>query len=516
MKRLFTILMVLFLCLFSGCTGQENVTQMEANTTVTESAPTETTTVVELVASAKYTRLSEEPILELVASEDYGCILPFCGTAPDFDSRDLLYADYGFMDASGRIVVDPVYQYVSPLEVGDGYASAPCVWKLTQGEVKQAPQMVGYYYIENERCGMATGDGSVVIDLIYDVIFAQGNHIFAITYLDEMRSECDLDIYNFSCEKVGSLSHLQYHPMGFSEGILRVCTNWQEWYYMDLTGCVLAGPFLSAEDFSCGYGLVEIERTYGSLYTYVDKEGNLLSEDGWVFRPEEGEPFRIFGFENAEPFVNGVACVQVNHNWEQYNILTPENEFLFDFELLSPYMCTEEYILNMARGDTEVYSHEGELLWYCEKELQALNSTGAPLLYDAEENKIYNWQTGEVYDGIPETTPVRSEYGDFPYYIFSVTKTGKQIYTDENLNVLWEMDGGFITLRDAVTGNCAFVQYEENGQRITSLHLGTVAEGIKGEEVFVYNDMILAMDSDSCNYYNMDGELVFCYPYITE
>ena len=76
---------------------------------------------------ALYTRASSEALGELMPSEDYGAIYPFVG-----GQRTYLYSDYGtagvqqklygFVDATGQILVDPVYTMAQLLESEDGTA----------------------------------------------------------------------------------------------------------------------------------------------------------------------------------------------------------------------------------------------------------------------------------------------------------------------------------------------------------------------------------------------------------
>lgn len=524
MKRIIAAIIVLSaLCVFLWACGEDGsladsntatpaTTSAPAKNTTTvaqtEPVPTETTTSCE----AKYTRLSQDPLTELIPDENYGYILPYCAGLAHEDFCGESYGYYGFMDAQGKILVDPVYQYIDDLRPEDGYGFAPCVWLMKQGEITDFDMTGFHYYLNNEKCGLATADGSTVIDLVYDDIEVLGNHIFAKKYFDESYETYDVDIYNFNCERIGSLTNLNVRILGFREDILRVEKEFKP-YYMDLSGEIFAGPFYAAEDFSCGYGLVEVETSFGTEYTYVDKEGKRLS-DGWTVSVEGGDPIHITGFAEAESFVGGVASVRVDHSWEQYSVLTTENKFLFDFRIFNRFICEEDYILNNALGSTEVYDHKGELLWSLpEHELIPVSGDGT-YLYDSYENKIYNWKTGTVtegFEGACETALPWPYYEDFPYPLF---EGNAQIWADRELNLLARM-GEFATLRrDPLSGEYYFV--DEGDGTCTLIFSNTkldMSETTTDRNVQLYGGLILCEDEDAFRCYTRDMELVLCYPY---
>ncbi len=534
MKRILAVIMVLavFCGLLGGCREDAAVPETEAVTKSTdpvvletEPAPTAPEVVedqdpdpteVEYSYEAKYTRLSAEPLTELIPDENYGYILPFnAGMEMDHVCGES-YGHYGFVDATGRILVDPVYQYIEALTVEYGSDFTPCVWLMMQGEVQQSDSSGCHYHLHNQKCGLAAADGSVVIDLMYDDIKVIGKGIFAKKYLDENYEKYDVDIYNFDCQMIGSFKNLDVRIIGYSEDVLRVEKEWEP-YYMDMSGNIFAGPFLSAEDFSCGYGLVEVETDYGSVYNYVDKEGKLLSEDGWTFVAEDGESYQITGFSYAEPFVKGVACVRVDHLWEHYSVLTTDNELLFDFRIFDEYLCTEDYILGNALGDTEVYDHDGVLLWSVpELELLPVPGGDSAFLYDPYSNKIYNWKTGEVMDGFEGMTDVGFSYPDFPYLYFESAEKEESILADEELNILARIDQYAYMDRDALTGQYYFINDKEGKPSLIIPHMPqreiNIEEIAAGKDVRIYHDLIQCIDGGGCFYYNYDMELIFCYP----
>ncbi len=531
MKRFLAVIFTLSaLCaLLWGCKGEGDITQPDTVTSSSASVSTEPTeteaqtepTPTETIYAyeAKYTRLSEEALTELRPDENYGFILPYCAGLEHNDFCGEPYGHYGFMDASGKILVDPVYQYIKALTMEDGYEFAPCVWLMAQGEIVASDISGFHYHLNDQKCGLAAADGSVVIDLVYDDIEVLGNTIFAKKYLDESFETYDVDIYNFNCELIGSLTNLDVRILGFREDILRVEKDFGT-YYMDLSGKLIAGPFYSAEDFSCGYGLVELDSPLGLRYTYVDKEGQLLSEEGWTFVAEDGTTYQITDFAEAQSFVGGVACVRVDHMWEQYSVLTTDNEFLFDFRIFNRFICEEDYILNNSLGSTEVYNHEGELLWsHPELELLPVSGDGA-YLYDPFENKIYNWKTGEVtegFEGVSDTELPSPYYEDFPYPLFLDAQKEEQIVTDQALNLIARMDQYAPIRRNALTGDYYFID-EEDGKctlilpQLPQAELD-IAEIAEGKDVQMYGDLIQCTDGGACCYYTCDMELVFCYPF---
>ena len=181
MKRLLCLLLTAAL-LLGGCalTDTPEPSETEAPTQSTE-APTEphyATTAggitvksdysaytARVAPEAKYTRLSEGPLPELLPSEDYGAIYPYIGselysTEYDFSAGYL----YGMVDENGRILTDPVYTNAALLSDYGVYRSSP-FWLLERvGEVYTNE----YGYETADRFyALASLDGSFVTDCIY-------------------------------------------------------------------------------------------------------------------------------------------------------------------------------------------------------------------------------------------------------------------------------------------------------------------------------------------------------------
>ena len=531
MKRMTALLMVLgLLCgLFVGCGGTHGETEMaqtepqsvqseptttQAEPEPTQTEPTETEPAPEIVYNytAKYTRLSDEPLNELVPSEEYGCILPFQAEAVDGFVCGDAYVNTGFIDASGRIIVDPVYQTVCPLTAGseDG-----CIWLMGQGEVADLDMSGYHFYLENARYGFATSDGSVVIDLMYDDIQALGNRIFAKKYVDDTHEAYDVDIYDKKCELVGSMKNVRYRLEGYSEDILVVYKD-GSYYYMDLSGKILCGPYSEAEPFSCGYGLVRIGEWNDGYYTYVDRNGKKISEDGWmVGREDSTGTYQIMGFDRAESFVNGNACVELLNGWDEYTVLTTDGELRFPFRYFNGYDCIEEYILDSGRGGTNIYAPDGTLLHsYPELNMVRAFKYNPDLLYDSWSNRIYNWKTQEWFDGFDGLEPNDSfACTDTLYYLFDNWETEEAVLIDENWNVLYRMNNFSSWHWDEVNGKVHLFCRTEDTSRLIIPHLGVDTDQFEEYQTYLRNDMIMTVDGGACCYYNSDLELVFCYPF---
>ena len=65
----------------------------------------------------KITRLSDDPITDFIPSEDYGMVTPFLGVENQFNNNEG-QSLYGFMDKSGRIICDPVFDSAMMLDDG--------------------------------------------------------------------------------------------------------------------------------------------------------------------------------------------------------------------------------------------------------------------------------------------------------------------------------------------------------------------------------------------------------------
>ncbi|MBO4649606.1 MAG: substrate-binding domain-containing protein [Clostridiales bacterium] len=106
-----------------------------------------------------YTRASDEPIMDFVPG-DYGAIFPFMG-AYQYGIGGCHQYLYGFVDAQGKIICDPIFSYIE--RMGDG------MYKVWRNDKKPEGQV-----------GIISQNGASFTDAIYDRFFIiDGVYTFA-------------------------------------------------------------------------------------------------------------------------------------------------------------------------------------------------------------------------------------------------------------------------------------------------------------------------------------------------
>ncbi|MBR5937956.1 MAG: substrate-binding domain-containing protein [Clostridiales bacterium] len=110
-----------------------------------------------------FTRSSEGPVKEFKASGEYGKIYPFLGVQNEskaYEGEKI----YGFIDESGKIICDPVFNGVSRLSDG----SYIVVQDVTDTKSKDI----------DHRVGVISDDGSIYTGLLYEAIYEVDGQIF--------------------------------------------------------------------------------------------------------------------------------------------------------------------------------------------------------------------------------------------------------------------------------------------------------------------------------------------------
>lgn len=251
---------------------------------------------------AKYTRLKEEWIENLAPRRDYGTLYPFAGT-PLYTSYNEGYsyqsgALYGLFDANGRIVADPTYAEITRLSYYDYSTSESmvCPFLLLTRSVftGKVENEYGEYYNGGSVYAIASLDGSFVTECKYGYVrgFADGvlcatsyesqSFILYDNYGNVLMTEKDIPFDDYWC---GSIS--------YDEGIISMnsSTSYDNctYYYLDLDGNILHGPYAGLTPYSCGTAVVcfcgeegEViidragKRTSPYNYSYLSSKGNGL------------------------------------------------------------------------------------------------------------------------------------------------------------------------------------------------------------------------------------------------
>ncbi|MBR5260553.1 MAG: WG repeat-containing protein [Oscillospiraceae bacterium] len=259
---------------------------------------------------AKYTRLKEEWIENLAPRKDYGTLYPFAGT-PLYISYNEGYSHqsgalYGLFDANGRIVADPTYAEITRLSYYDYSTSESmaCPFLLLTRSVftGKVENEFGEYYEGSSVYAIASLDGSFVTECKYGYVrgFADGvlcaasyesqSFVLYDNYGNVLMTDKDIPFDDYWC---GSIS--------YDEGIISInaSTSYDDctYYYLDLDGNILHGPYAGLTPYSCGTAVVRFggeegeviidragKRTSPHNYSYLSSKGNglyvLYDDDG--------------------------------------------------------------------------------------------------------------------------------------------------------------------------------------------------------------------------------------------
>ena len=542
MKRLLCLLLTAAL-LLGGCalTDTPEPSETEAPTQSTE-APTEphyATTAggitvksdysaytARVAPEAKYTRLSEGPLPELLPSEDYGAIYPYIGselysTEYDFSAGYL----YGMVDENGRILTDPVYTNAALLSDYGVYRSSP-FWLLERvGEVYT--DEYGYETADSFYA-LASLDGSFVTDCIYSGVTGCGDVALATR---RVNGEIVLEVIDASGRLIySSLEHPLERPLspyaygfGYSDGILRLYAetgeydSYESWdgeteyypiygyYFADLDGNLLSGPYQSAGSLSGGYSAVELSN---GNYTYIGREPCYLTDTEFLY---------------AGDFIDGYVCVDFADDGEgPYCIVDTDGEIINELEgMYTPYYYSRAYHIYDSAGNENIYDSRGELLYSTATTADGWTGYNqfidTLLLYDSNGNyhsgMLRSTETGATYE-IPDGYQL--DYSFLPYVLLNRYDENYRcvsyVLLDMDLNEVSSGRGSLSQEDDCITGTSYFIN-SGSPLRLYDMEMNElcVFSGSSGRCQWIYGDRIMLMDSFSCSYYDLDGNLLFRY-----
>ena len=542
MKRLLCLLLTAAL-LLGGCalTDTPEPSETEAPTQSTE-APTEphyATTAggitvksdysaytARVAPEAKYTRLSEGPLPELLPSEDYGAIYPYIGselysTEYDFSAGYL----YGMVDENGRILTDPVYTNAALLSDYGVYRSSP-FWLLERvGEVYT--DEYGYETADSFYA-LASLDGSFVTDCIYSGVTGCGDVALATR---RVNGEVVLEIFNTSGNLIfSSLEHPLERPLspyaygfGYSDGILQLYAetgeydSYESWngeteyypiygyYFADLDGNLLSGPDQSAGSLSGGYSAVELSN---GNYTYIGREPCYLTDTEFLY---------------AGDFIDGYVCVDFADDGEgPYCIVDTDGKIINELEgMYTPYYYSRAYHIYDSAGNENIYDSRGELLYSTATTADGWTGYNqfidTLLLYDSNGNyhsgMLRSTETGATYE-IPDGYQL--DYSFLPYVLLNRYDENYRcvsyVLLDMDLNEVSSGRGSLYQLNDKMTGT-SYIAANGSSLRLYDMEMNEVCvlPGSSEWNQWIYGSRTMLLDDFSCSYYDLDGNLLFRY-----
>jgi hypothetical protein len=251
------------------------------------------------------------PSYELEASDDYGFLYPFAvpyGATIKHDWDESLGAIetqpvnlFGLVDATGRIVIDPIYTSIQMLQFYDFDTSE---YMPTNTYLM--------YEMNTERAGqlnntvMAACDGSWVISKEYAYGSAGADGIIVYKYNEQNNGEYreSQGLISYEGEVLipcGAVDIIRQTGEGLAAVANRREDGTEEYFYTDLTGKTVIPPgnYTTTNEFS--EGLAAVFDSSASLYGYIGVDGE------YVIKPR---------FSGCRNFKNGyaVAFLQVYEN----------------------------------------------------------------------------------------------------------------------------------------------------------------------------------------------------------
>ena len=392
---------------------------------------------------------------------------------------------YGLVDASGEVVVGPIYYGVKPIR-HDYYSSGDQIemWKLyieplTDPHMSQLAQFI-----------LASFDGTTVTEQSYISASAYEEYVLASFYNEN--NELITHVYDASgklCLDTSDWGFEDTIVRDYGSGIFGLQMSSNEMWYCDWEGNLIAGPFEYVECFSGGYGLATISE---NCYAYFDTEGNKLLDRDFLY---------------AENFENGYAAVALGEH--EQALLSASDGIVFTCE---GYHCDIEGTLFQVWDDRDVfYNFSGEKLFESEpfESYEVLNNK---LIYDYESGTVINLENGKEF--FSEKFNHYYWY-DSPasvnYYVTDLVNDDL-VYTayviDEDFNLMYEIDGFLEHELDVMTQ----IGYYRNSTTI----FGTQVEfDFVGRFDRVFDGRVFCVDENGSYQYDLQGNLLFSYVYPT-
>lgn len=466
---------------------------------------------------AKYTRLSDEWIENLAPRKDYGTLYPFAGT-PLYSSYNDGYsyesgALYGLFDENGRIVADPTYAEISRLSYYDYSTSESliCPFLLLTRSVfdGKVETEYGEYYEGRSVYAVASLDGSFVTECKYgyvrgfaDGVLCAGSHesrefILYDNYGNILMTEKDIPFEDFRC---GTIS--------YDEGIISMNASKDydsyNYYYLDIDGNILHGPYASVTPYSCGTAVVNYFGEEGEII--IDRAGQRTYQLNQGYLSSKGDGLYVV-YEDDGP------CKIIKANGDV--IFTADTDTLFE----TPYgYCG--WVYDETSSICRFFDKEGHLL-LDSTETEWYEVYGTPLAECRTEDgvKVINVMTGKQLF-IPG--------GDYVQPLYTDALIGEPAKTI-TLVAAMDFESGKTLLIDYTPAK-VFERSVEYTQVIVDELIGEeylYLDGILYDKELnpigrfpaidrMYGGMIMYDDTTGCVCTDMQGNVIFRYNYLME
>lgn len=532
MKRMVALLLAVLL---TGCTVQPAATVPATEPTPTVQPPREYSvtaggisvrtdysayTTEKQTVTPNFTRLTDAPMPDLTARDDYGALYPFLAEAKRGDYDD--NGSYAFADVQGRVVTDAVYGDVRQLRNADRTQG---VWLYRKPQTQEG---------EIPRYGFATLDGSFVTDCRYWRVCAGRRFLMCIYPADALLSGATrFDVYDYggklltTSDKLPYADRLSTQPTEFGcagdylavalrDGEYDDFNVWNEYpfpqrYLADPDGTLCHGPYYHVTEGAGGF--LAVDSAYPETF-------------GAVLRPDGSN---LFGRKFYEVSVDAADRFTVKDGeFDDKRVLDAAGNEIFSVSddtlfWVEGYYATQ----NSDDGGPLPYDRDGNPMPEV-REQGWFNVSGTPLFFFSETGvaKLRNVATDEeitvnVGDSGYVTHHSYRCTAPFPYVF--VTVGGERdfryyqrnvVLYDERLQPVLRFRGFSHMVCDSADETPYLVVHADGKQTLYDAALKPIAalpEGRSGSFA-VYGGIITCCNDRASYIYDSEGNELLCYP----
>lgn len=553
MKRLISLLLLgaLLLGLLGGCAVQPVPTEPETapatepeptlqppkNYTVTPGGLSIKTdysgyTAKKPTVTPRFTRLSDAEMPELTARTDYGALYPYIGAETEMDYASA--KSYGFADANGRLVTDPVYSSVRQVQNSDGTQR---VWIFQKVQLSEFVGDDGVRYPSADTiCGFAAPDGSFATDCRYAYL-RLGRSILMGVYPDgDDTAPVRFDVYDYTGALLATSDELPYADrLGFD--------GWR----LDCVGDLLVVPLRNGlfEDWGDG------QREQTDLYLFTLDGEQTAGPIDYIFS-RVGDYFCVMQNDESSAVLRTDGSLLFGRSFYSVSIDTPDRFTVKDNE-------NDDYHVLDAEGNeiftipgTDYLYWEGSCYYHVTQDGTYENGTlldrnGAPVERLAGGEWFDLSGTGVFYRSERNgPTVVRSlkteqemtlwlgendyiapcaynENADFRFFLVATEKNRDDfermdivVYNDR-LEAVLRFYGSCTTVYDAADETPYLVTHTESGLTIYDRSMTPLftVPGKLNDALSINAGALTSVDERACYVYDATGQLLICYPLYT-
>ena len=432
--------------------------------------------------AAKYSRLREGPLERFEPSDDYGAVYPYQAARLFYGTEEgetwEIGGLYGFMDRTGRILTDGLYNSVAPMRVyADGTEDPLYLPYWVTSRLAADPKKTGAgdspsFSADDTRYGVVSMDGSFALDCDYLSVQALENGFVCV----ESWSPCSFTVCDLAGRPVLTEAELfgDEKPVSwrvdYGEGLyLLMCcdANYRyEYWFLEPDGARRLGPYASAKPFREGLANVSPD---GKGNGFIDKNGD------WIIQPNYS---RYTSFQGGAVLLGDPKGGEVVLDRSGRELLhSNSGEYLYDVTFA--FECVGQD--GQGQSFTRVYDRQGRLLCSCPGIPTFPDDRICWYLYGEDSARVCSLKGDrkelELDQVLRITRGVTLRNGELcAGYIGTNFRKGEQCFILEDLSG-WESQTGLPTPASA-SANFTDVVDECSGERWYFCWSGTAWEGV--------------------------------------